>query len=279
MELSDYMQSQLTDAQGAGEYRGFPLSWTVEPATKAGSQSVAVVINFGISEEYVGEEAGWSQPWPPGFYATGRTYVVKADGTINQNAVDALAKAGLWNGDWDAFAGSPPQVFCLLSIESNEWQGKTSYRVAWINPNADKPRERGGLAPADPTVLARLRQQFGGQTRAIAGGNPGGAAPAPPTAVPAIAPPPPEIPHAEQPLPWAQPAAAPSAGVVAPPTVVPPTPMPSVEPTPAPVVAAPVAAPVVAPTPVAPAGEAAPFAGPPAAGTADDPVDPGKPPF
>ena len=118
----------------------------------------------------------------------GDNWVVKRDGSINEGAVQALAKAGIWNGDWDAFNEAPPSVNVLVTVEENVYDGRKSYRASWVSPDADEPRQRGGFKPADKSVLASLRARFGGQIRAIAGGNTSGTAPAPPSANPASAP-------------------------------------------------------------------------------------------
>ncbi len=169
----------------AGTFRAYPLSWTVESSDKPDSQSVAIAIQFGIFQQWHPDENGnggqWSQEWPQGYFVYGRSFVVGRDGKTKAGAVEALAKAALWNGDWDALAGTPPNVFVLIEVEPNEFGGKTTYRAAWINPNADVPKPRSGaFAPADESLLASLRARFGGETRAIAGGKPAGHAPAPP---------------------------------------------------------------------------------------------------
>lgn len=170
----------------AGTFRAYPLSWTVEASDKPDSQSVAIAIQFGIFQQWHPDEKGdgtgqWSQEWPTGYFVYGRSFVVGRDGKTKAGAVEALAKAGLWNGDWDALGGAPPQVFVLIDVEANEYGGKTSYRAAWINPNADAPKPRtGAFAPVDESLLHSLRARFGGETRAIAGGKPAGQAPAPP---------------------------------------------------------------------------------------------------
>lgn len=211
----------------AGTFRAYPLSWTVEPSDKADSQSVAIAIQFGIFQQWHPDESGnggqWSQEWPQGYFVYGRSFVVGRDGKTKAGAVEALAKAGLWNGDWDAIAAAPPQVFVLIDVEANEYGGKTTYRAAWINPNADVPKPRtGAFAPADESLLASLRARFGGETRAIAGGKPAGHAPAPPA--PGGAPRPAAPAAAPQPQRPPAPAGAPPASSATPPRPSTPTP-------------------------------------------------------
>lgn len=182
------MTEQRAQAQldRAGTFRAYPLSWTIEPSEKEDSQSVAIAIQFGIFQQWHPDEKGeggqWSQEWPQGYFCYGRTFIVGRDGKPKAGAVEALKKAGLWNGDTDELGGPPPQVFVLIDVEPNEYRGQTSFRANWIHPNADVPPKRtGGFAPADESLLASLRARFGGQFKAIAGGKPpAGGPPAPP---------------------------------------------------------------------------------------------------
>jgi hypothetical protein len=189
--MNENAQTQIDEQQGAGSYRAKPLSWTIE---KKDSGSVAIAIQFGIIQKWHPEGEGtWSQPWPPGYYTYNRTYVIKKDGNMNDGAVKGLADAGIWNGNWDLLAGDPPDVVVIIDVQRSEWQGNVSYRAEWINPNADRPVERGsGFKPVDTDLLAQLRQRFQSQTSAIVGGAPaGGSPPAPPQTQ--VAPPAPGI--------------------------------------------------------------------------------------
>lgn len=242
MNVEEYTQHQLEDE---GVYRAFPIAWTVEEKE---SGAVSIAFEFGIRSKWHGKEAGWSVDWAPGYFTTNRTWVVKKNGDLNQTAVDNLGKCKLWNGDWDALAGPPPNVFVLVTVGAETYEGKLRYRADWINPDADEPTARGGFAPADPNVLATLRSRFQSKTRAIAGGTGGGPAPAPPTPTPAAPGATPAAPTA--PTPARRPAAPAAPG--------------------APSGGAPAPTPAVAPTP-ATGG----FLDPPAAGDLDDPVDPG----
>lgn len=184
MNPEDYA---ITPIEKEGVFRAFPIAWTIEPSTSEGSQSVAIAFRFAVHQEWAGKESGWSQEWPAGYFTENRTYVVKRDGTLNQGAIDALAKCGLWDGDWDRLEGPVPSVFVLLDVGAETYEGKTRYRANWVNPNADEPAARGGFSPVDTSLVAKLRSKFQSQTKAIAHGAPSGQPPAPPAA--AAAPP------------------------------------------------------------------------------------------
>lgn len=177
MQLEDYCQTKVPNA---GIFRAFPLAWTVQESTKEDSRSVAIVFRFGIFQEWHGAERGWSEEWPPGYYAEHFAYVVNREGEIIQGAIDKLVAAGLWDGDWDKLAGPCPQGFFVhLDVGENTYGGKTSYRADWVNPDAPVPQARG-FAPASDKLLANLKARFQQKTRAAAGGRPTGPAPAPP---------------------------------------------------------------------------------------------------
>lgn len=188
--MSEQAQVQLDGSEGKGEgaYRAYPLSWTIEKSEN--SESVAIAFQFAIHQKWHKDDSyeqgggQWSPVWPQGYFTYGRSYVVGKTGQVNQGSVEALAKAGLWNGDWDAIVGPPPSTFVLIEVEANVYQGKTTYRANWIHPDAEKPPTRtGGFKPVDESLLAMQRAKFQSQTKAIAGGNrAGGQAPAPPHA-------------------------------------------------------------------------------------------------
>ncbi len=183
MEIQDYIQNQL---EKEGVYRAFPVSWTIEQSTKNDSQSVAIAFMFAIYSEWWGKDKGdgsdhgWSEEWAPGYFTVNRTWIVKKDGELNSGAINSLAKCGLWDGDWDKFEGPPPNVFVLVDVGSETWEGKLRFRANWINPDAAEPAERGGFKPTDPAMLTAMRARFQQKTKALAGGAPSGGAPAQP---------------------------------------------------------------------------------------------------
>ena len=177
---------ELTQAvlDRAGDFRGYPLSWYLEESTKADSKSVAVVIRFAISQQWDSEAKTWID-YTPGWYCDARVWIVGKDGNLNGKAVDALKKTGVWDGNFDAFdaGGAPTCVYCLLTVELNQWEGGSGHRIEWVNPDAPEPMKRGGaFKPTDGGLLAKMRQRFQGATSARGGVATTGAPPAPATA-------------------------------------------------------------------------------------------------
>lgn len=178
---SQYAQAQMDQA---GTFRAWPLSWNIQaPKNPAESQSHAVVIQFAISDRWDPDGNGggtWTE-MPPGWFTYGRAWIVKRDGTVNEAAVKNLRDAKLWNGDFDQFQVEPPNVFVIVEVDAEEYNGKVQHRANRIHPDADVPPEKKtGLKPADPDLLASLRATYGPQVRATIGGQvPAGRPPAP----------------------------------------------------------------------------------------------------
>lgn len=265
MSAQDYIQQPIEEE---GVYRAFPVTWTIEKSTKEDSQSTAIAFQFAVTQKWHGKEAGWSQEYPPGYYTENRTWIIKKDGLLNDAAIAALAKCGLWDGDFDRLGGPPASVYVLVDVQAETYEGKTRYRAAWVNPNADEPVARGGFQPADTKLLASLRARFQGQTRAIAGGGATGAPAAPPaTTRPTAAMPQHATPMQAQmhqtPMQQPTPAAQPQQAARPTPATQPMRPSPIVQP--------------MRPSPMGPPAQQ--FVAPPATGAPDDPIDPDQTPF
>lgn len=180
----------------AGDYRGRPLDWTIK---NYDSGAGALVIRFKVTNEWFpgknDEPGAWSGEWPQGYYVESKSWIIGKDGNLKDGAIANLAKCGLWNGDFDAVAGPPPAVFCLLSVEGEDYNGKTYFRASWVNPDAPEPSKRsGGFAPIEKDALAAMRAKFGGKAKAIAGSATG--APSTPAAPAAATPAAPGVPAA-----------------------------------------------------------------------------------
>lgn len=184
---NDLMQSELDgmEGRGAGNYRVRPIAWTVQKSPRDDSQSTAIRIAYSIVARWDAESEQWVD-WPQGWFVYGQHWIVKRNGQLNESAVRMLRESGVWNGDFSALEDDPPQnVTAIATVAENVYEGNVSYRVDWVDANADAPRTRGGFKPADPELLASLRARFQSQVRAIGGGSPQGTPPAPPASGPA----------------------------------------------------------------------------------------------
>lgn len=217
--VEEYTQKKI---QEEGEFRVFPVDWTVETSDK--TKSIAIAFKLAIRAKWFPENKAWSNDWPAGYFTEHRAWVIGTDGEVNAKTVKRLSECGLWDGDWGEIERPPRSVLVLATVEAEQYEGKDQYRASWLNPNAEEPRIRGQFTPADPGLLNDLRTRFGGKMRAIVGGAPAqpAAAAAPPAGASA-APPPPGAPGAaatpSEPAPSAP---APTATAGAPPAVTPP---------------------------------------------------------
>lgn len=174
VDTEQYLQSPVAED---AVYRGWPVDWTI---VEADSGSVAIRIRFSIVQMWDAKVKAWSQAWPVGYYTEGHFWVIKKDKSPNATQISSLVEAGLWDGDFSTVLGDPPKVLVLLDVRGETYEGKTRHRVSWVSPNADVPTIRSGFQPASLDLVTKLKTQFGGGVRAVAGGARNGAPPAPP---------------------------------------------------------------------------------------------------
>lgn len=174
------------------------------------------IIRFLLTQEST-PNGDWQDIEIEGMEITAYVYLEKKDGSINDRAVEDLKKALGWPGDnpfWLEGRGDPPNTGpeqlpdCQVTLDWEEYKGKRSIRVQWINPYDS---EGGGIQHSTDDVRKRVLNRLGPKLRAMAGGtpaakpaaNPTGNAPArTPPAAPATPPPaaaPPTAPPAAKP--------------------------------------------------------------------------------
>jgi hypothetical protein len=145
-----------------GIFKARPFNWSVEPSTS--SKAVAISIGLLIEAQYEnGEWISWSEYEP--HQVRGWWYVIGKNGQVNQTAVDQLAKSLGWNGDLKGISNSsPPDVLVQITVQTNTYNEKTTYKAGWMNPGDFVP-EFGGASEED---VAKLSVQFGSLLRAAA---------------------------------------------------------------------------------------------------------------
>jgi len=80
--------------------------------------------------------------------------------------VETLAEAFDWDGDLEEMSqGYVPFVdlLCRIVVESEEWEGKTRYRVKWLNPISG-----GGGKALEEAKLNTLLRSMGRKSKALA---------------------------------------------------------------------------------------------------------------
>lgn len=146
--------------------------------------SVAVQIKASLKEIWDHDNEQW-MPWEEyDMEAYGSVFVVKKDGTLNESGIRSLVNNAGWNGDFEAIANRTwaPSI-CQASIKAEPYEGKTYYKIAFINHRDSTP---GSMGMLDDDKIKALNSRFGSSLRAMAGtvkANPApakGKPPAPP---------------------------------------------------------------------------------------------------
>lgn len=126
----------MARVEQAGKYSGRVLSTTIQ-VKKDGEvvSSASLVAALELYERFSTGSKEW-EALPEPATITAYLNLIKNDGSRNDTQWNSLEKALGWNGDprllmkSDRFAGKEVQV----TVEQNEYQGKVSLKVAWINP-------------------------------------------------------------------------------------------------------------------------------------------------
>lgn len=146
-----------------GIFKARPLTWDIKEAE---SGAVAVSFSFVVLEELVDGE--WtSEGWDDEHMFYGDWWIVKKDGTINQGAVEQLAKSLGWNGNLDAIVGDPPQKVVQVNVKPDTYEGVTRYKGSWMNPADYSGGPKNGT---DPAAVSGIKARFGSLLRAAAAG-------------------------------------------------------------------------------------------------------------
>jgi len=147
-----------------GVFKATPMQWGINNSEN--SQSVALVVVYRILAQF---DAGDWQDWSEyeDHQITGYHYIVKRDGQVNTTTVDNLVQSIGWDGNLDLSAG-PPEVVCQITTENEEYNGKSSLKVKWLNPENFAP----GPKTADAATVKQLAARYGSQLRAAAAAKP-----------------------------------------------------------------------------------------------------------
>lgn len=172
----------------AGIFKARPLSWRIK--VFEGKQSVAIAIEFLITAQLNGGE--WSD-WS-GYeenHVSGDFWVIGKTGQPNVDNVKRLRDSLGWRGVLnDVVSQDVPDIVVQITVNPEEYNGKTHFRAAWINPEDFTPSKG---ASADE--VKQLDARFGSLLRAAAGAPSG--KPQPPKSTPAVKPKP-EEPYVRQ---------------------------------------------------------------------------------
>lgn len=148
-----------------GIFKAQPVRWLVK--NSAHSASVAIAIEFVIISQLDGSEwASWAEYEEHRVW--GDFWIIGREGKPNIQKCEQLAAALGWSGQLrDVVAGGPPPCIVQVTVKENVYEGKTSFRVDWIEPEDYVPT--GGGADADE--IDALDNRFGSLLRAAVAGK------------------------------------------------------------------------------------------------------------
>ncbi len=188
-----------------GKFRAYPIESAV---TESSGGLPQLVVRYGIVE--ILDQGNWIEWQQYGMEITGYLVLWGKDGQPTKNHEQAM-KVYAWDGqDLAALnAADLTQILTQLTVQSEEWNGKSNRKVKWIDTADAVPNGSSGITRLDAGKFAELQKRFGRSKPA-------------PKPVSAAAP--------GKPLPKPTPAAAKPA--TAAPAAKPATPAPAAEPTP-----------------------------------------------
>ena len=157
---------------------------------KEDSKSLGVSIEWMIISAWSPEDKDWTD-WSSHYLETrGYVCLLNRKGEFMDASLDNLVNNVGWDGQLPSFGtiqewGKDARI----TVEPDEYKGKTSYKVTWINPANTTPG--GGLGNVDDAKTLQLEQKYGAQFRAFASRAataPAGRQPKGSTAPPAVDP-------------------------------------------------------------------------------------------
>jgi hypothetical protein len=172
----------------AGNFRAIILEYGLK---EMDSGAVAVSLHVKLTELFDnGEWHEWEQFDMECF---GDVWIIKKDGAINEKASESLMRHAGWDGNIDSIVSEAWKPMpCQVVVNKEEYQGRTSFKVAFIN---DYSRTPGQMSNVTPDKARELQNRFGSQLRALVG-NVKRNQPTPPNGRPAAPPPPAaSVPH------------------------------------------------------------------------------------
>lgn len=149
-----------------GIFRAIPIegTWGIEEAQ---SGALAFVMDLAIDYKWDGEK--WAEDWRGmDTCIRGYFYVVKKDGGLNETTIKSLVNALGWQGGFDVLAdpNAPwAQRAVNITVKKELYNGKDTYKIAWLNPPDDVPQ--GGRPTISDDRLAHLANLYNPNLRAI----------------------------------------------------------------------------------------------------------------
>lgn len=167
----------------AGTFRANIVEYGLK---KVDSGSVAITVRAVLDQMWDEDNKDWVMWADYDQEAYGDVWIVKKDGSLNQNAVTSLCRNAGWDGNIESIQAAtwhPNQ--CQVVVQADTYNGETRFKISFVNDYFRTPGGLGGnMSPED---AKSLQMKFGSQLRAMAGSAkaaskaPNGKPPAPPS--------------------------------------------------------------------------------------------------
>lgn len=130
------------------------------------SESVGWNFHAALMHEATAE--GWNALDPmPDVYGT--VWLVKKDGTVNENGVKQMKDALGWDGDWGKLEGDHVWPNFQCDVAADTYNGKTKMKATWLHSYEADPSARSGMKAMEPNERKSLASKYQAATRAICG--------------------------------------------------------------------------------------------------------------
>jgi len=155
---------------------------------------LAVQVTARLDEFWNNEAENWDDWREYEVEAEGYLWIIKKDGSENQNQIEALVRHTGWDASIPSIAGNQwqptPCQFVIQGEAPNDFHTDVRYRINWINDYEQTPT----AGNVDMDRATALQNQYGARLRALAGNvqrnapTPEGKPPSPPKPVGAMTP-------------------------------------------------------------------------------------------
>lgn len=140
--------------------------------------AIAVSVKARLDAMWNDETQAWDDWREYDTEANGWLFIVKKNGETNKVAVESLVKFAGWDGSIHSIVDATWQPKeCQFTIEANEYNGQTSYRIGFVNDHDRIPGAQ--LSNVNADQAKQLEAKYGASLRAIAGSAKANGTPAP----------------------------------------------------------------------------------------------------
>lgn len=137
-----------------GKFLAKMVAWR---AKQFDSGAVAIGIEFRATDELFGDD--W-EPMREPATVFGDFWVVGKDGSPNTKTAKRMSAIG-WDGTFSSINSPPPEGPVRITVEPENYKGKTTWKVKWVNPltkDGDAGGESASTADLDAKFGSKLQQ-------------------------------------------------------------------------------------------------------------------------